>query len=132
MCFSLTYVRPQTHPSRSRAPDRPAPPGAAASIAQIEFSAFRRAAAAPRPCNSFLRRHLSGEAPRSARLRGSLALALDTVQTSNYPTVLDSARSQNAQHMHNDPSHLCAFSSPHTANSLAAQRSALSAPRIVQ
>jgi len=35
MCFSLLYVRPQTHPSRSRDPTA----GAAASIAQIEFSA---------------------------------------------------------------------------------------------
>ena len=54
-----------------------------ASLQCANFQARR----APRPCNSFLRRHLSGEAPRSARLRDSLALALDTDQTSNYPTV---------------------------------------------
>jgi hypothetical protein len=126
MCFSLTYVRPpQTHPSRSRDPRAAARPDCA------NFQA-------PRPLRGHATRfsgrdRISQERRRVPLVfRGSLALALDTVQTSNYPTVLDSARSHNAQHMHNDPSHLCAFSSPHTANSLAAQRSALSARRSVQ
>ena len=130
MCFSLTYVRPQTHPSRSHVtrqpPARPRP-----NCANRIFSAaFRRAAAAPRPCNSFLRRHLSGEAPRSARLRGSLALALDTVQTSNYPTVLDTAHDPITHSTCTTPRHICARSvhrTPQTLSQLNAQRSARAA-----
>ena len=86
MCFSLTYVRPQTQEPVPFTFDPTA--GAAATVVHCANRIFSSFPGAPRPLRGHATRfsggisQVSGEAPRSARaLRGSLALALDTVQT---------------------------------------------------